>query len=122
MPVVRYGDTKRINIVAGNQIAKIVVLQAIGIAVFLMNLLDRRATPFGVDVTDGDDPAVILLKESLDVPHPHTAQANHAHRQSIARTTNRRRKKIRRYNSRHAAFEKSTPCDDLVFSFHSYYP
>jgi len=39
----------------------------------------------GIDVTYGDNLAIGLLQESLDVTHPHTAQADYAHRQPAAR-------------------------------------
>ena len=85
MPVVRDGDAKCVNIIAGDEVTKVIVLGAILASVVIVNFFDSGATAGGIDVTDGDDSAVVGLEKSLDVAHPHTAQADKPHRQAIAR-------------------------------------
>jgi hypothetical protein len=69
----------------------------------------------GIDITYGDDLAIVLLQESFDVTHPHTAQADYAHRQTAARgraiapAEKKRRDNIRHGNGWDGTFQKNTP-------------
>jgi hypothetical protein len=85
MPMIWGGYAKRVNVGAREQFSKIVVLGAIVIAVMCVYLLGRIAPAKGINVANGDYLTILFLQETFDVTHPHAAQADKAHRQSVAR-------------------------------------
>ena len=87
--------------------------------------LFHRLTPaIRIDITYSNDSAIFLLQESFDVPQSHAAQADHSHRQSIARSRLiiTAQNNIRNSNGRDGAFQKTTPGNCPLYLAHGRCP
>ncbi len=67
MPMVRCGNTNSINVFPGQQIAEIIRHIAVLIPVLLVDRISSSLTGFGLYVTDGDHPAIVLLKKHFQI-------------------------------------------------------
>ena len=77
VPLIRNRDHHRVDIVARQQLAIVAVGLAIGVAVLLVDRIDRGLKMFWVEVASGNHLAVTLLEKSLGVGRPHHAPADH---------------------------------------------
>jgi len=103
MPVVRHRNAQGIDIAAPDQLAKIVVLCTVRVAVVLVNLFNRRPPSGSVNIAHRNNPAIVLLKKSFNMTHAHASQPDKAHRQASARrgfAQNRSRHDVGRGNRR----------------------
>ena len=73
------------NIVAGEQLTKIVVALAILVSVSLIDLLDRCLKMIGIDVARGHNLAVRKRKQVFRVARTLPAHANNAYIDAIVR-------------------------------------
>ncbi len=85
MPVVGYGDHDGVDIVAGHQLAIVVIGFAVGVAVFAVDCIDGGLKVVFVDVACGDDLAIWQLQKCLGVRGAHHAPADNAYSDAVRR-------------------------------------
>jgi len=78
VPMVRHSDHDRVNIVAGQEFAVVVVCLAILVAVAGVDGIHSGPEVVGLDVAGRDDLAIGLIEEDLGVARPHHAPADDA--------------------------------------------
>ena len=84
VPMVRRGDQHRVEIAAGEDLAKIVVRGAVLVAIGGVDRILGALPVTRIDIADGQHPHVLKRQEALEVVHPLPAQADRPHREPLA--------------------------------------
>ncbi len=84
VPVIRRGDVHRVDVVAGEQFAKVVVGRAVGVAVFPIDLLLGGFADAAANIAHGDILHVAATEKGSLVAASHVADADPAHHDPIA--------------------------------------
>jgi len=85
VPMVRCGYRHRVDVVAGDYFAKVIVSSAVSIAVFFVYYVTGVVAKLGTNVANCNNVNLRLLQESAHVTGAFSAHADAAHYDSIAR-------------------------------------